>query len=206
VTFPTLDFEAELLADYPAVIAIDEVGRGSLAGPVAVGAFLMTREQLAQVPQGLQDSKLIRESKRPELAQRVMTWGRSTVAFVSANEIDQHGIISCLKTAGLNCLEQLAVPEAIILLDGNQNWLEQSKVLTRVKADRDCAAVSAASIIAKVRRDSLMIELHEKYPLYDFASNKGYSSPGHIQALRTHGPSEIHRKTWLSKILSDELF
>lgn len=206
MTFPTLDFEEELLADYPAVIAIDEVGRGSLAGPVAVGAFLMTSEQLAQVPQGLQDSKLIRESKRPELAQRVMTWGRSTVAFVSANEIDQHGIISCLKTAGLNCLEQLAVPEAIILLDGNQNWLEQSKVLTRVKADRDCAAVSAASIIAKVRRDSLMIELHEKYPLYDFASNKGYSSPGHIQALRTHGPSEIHRKTWLSKILSDELF
>lgn len=206
MTFPTLDFEAELLADYPAVIAIDEVGRGSLAGPVAVGAFLMTREQLAKVPQGLQDSKLIRESKRPELAQRVMTWGRSTVAFVNANEIDQHGIISCLKIAGLNCLEQLAVPEAIILLDGNQNWLEQSKVLTRVKADRDCAAVSAASIIAKVRRDSLMIELHEKYPLYDFASNKGYSSPGHIQALRTHGPSEIHRKTWLSKILSDELF
>lgn len=206
MSFPTLEFEAELLADYPAIIAIDEVGRGSLAGPVAVGAFVLTREQLTQVPEGLQDSKLIRESKRPEIAKRVRAWGNSAFAFVGAQEIDQHGIISCLKTAGQSCLEQVSLPEAIILLDGNQNWLEQSRVVTRVKADRDCAAVSAASIIAKVSRDAMMIELDQKYPHYDFASNKGYSSPSHIQALRTHGPSEIHRKTWLSKILSDELF
>ena len=206
MSFPTLEFEAELLADHPAIIAIDEVGRGSLAGPVAVGAFVLTREQLMQVPEGLQDSKLIRESKRPEVAQRVRSWGKSAFAFVGAQEIDQHGIISCLKTAGLSCLEQLSVPDAIILLDGNQNWLEQSTVITKVKADRDCAAVSAASIIAKVSRDSMMIELNQIYPQYGFAANKGYSSPSHIQALRTHGPSEIHRKTWLSKILSDELF
>ncbi len=206
MSFPTLEFERELLANHSAVIAIDEVGRGSLAGPVAVGAFVLTIEQLMQVPEGLQDSKLIRESKRPEIAQRAQGWGRSAVAFVSAQEIDQRGIISSLKTAGLKCLEELAIPDAAILLDGNLNWLEQPGVHTKIKADRDCAAVSAASIIAKVSRDSLMIELDQRYPNYDFASNKGYSSPSHIQALRLHGPSEIHRKTWLSKILSDELF
>ena len=206
MSFPTLELEAQLLADFPAIIAMDEVGRGSLAGPVAVGAFVLTHEQLMAIPQGLQDSKLIRESKRPEIYDKVKLWGKSAVAFVSAQEIDQHGIISSLKTAGLSCLEQLALPDALILLDGNQNWLEQTRVKTKVKADRDCAAVSAASIIAKVSRDALMIELDQKYPEYDFASNKGYSSPSHIKALRTHGPSEIHRKTWLSKILSDELF
>lgn len=206
MSFPTLEFESNLLGDYPAVIAIDEVGRGSLAGPVAVGAFVLTRAQLAQIPEGLQDSKLIREAKRQEISDRVRAWGISAVAFVGPEEIDQRGIISCLKTAGRKCLEQLAIPEAIILLDGNQNWLEQPGVLTKVKADRDCASVSAASIVAKVSRDSLMIDLDQKYPQYDFASNKGYSSSSHIKALRTHGPSEIHRKTWLSKILSEELF
>ena len=206
MSFPTLELETQLLADFPAIIAMDEVGRGSLAGPVAVGAFVLTHEQLIEIPQGLQDSKLIREAKREEVSERVKLWGKHAVAFVSAQEIDQHGIISSLKAAGLSCLEQLALPDAVILLDGNQNWLEQTRVKTKVKADRDCAAVSAASIIAKVSRDALMIELDQKYPEYDFASNKGYSSPSHIKALRTHGPSEIHRKTWLSKILSEELF
>lgn len=206
MSFPTLEFETQLLAEHPAIIAIDEVGRGSLAGPVAVGAFVLTAQQLATAPTGLQDSKLIREPKRAEIAERVMEWGTSAVAFVSAQEIDQNGIISCLKNAGQNCLDQLSIPDAIILLDGNQNWLEKSGVITRIKADRDCAAVSAASIIAKVSRDSLMIEFDQTYPQYDFASNKGYSSPSHIQALKDYGPSEIHRKTWLSKILSEELF
>lgn len=206
MTFPTLEFEAELLSNYPAVIAMDEVGRGSLAGPVAVGAFVLTRENLPHVPAGLQDSKLISEAKRPEVAQRVHAWGSSAVAFVSPQEIDQSGIISCLRKAGQSCLDQLGISQAIILLDGNQNWLEQTGVLTKTKADRDCAAVSAASIVAKVTRDALMLELDPQYPQYGFASNKGYSSPSHIQALRTYGPSDIHRKTWLSKILAEELF
>jgi ribonuclease HII len=79
-------------------------------------------------------------------------------------------------------------------------------VTIRTKADRDCASVSAASIVAKVERDQLMTKLHEQYPEYDFASNKGYSSAIHIQALREHGPSPIHRKTWLTNILTEGLF
>ena len=178
MSYPTLEFEAQLLADYPAIIAMDEVGRGSLAGPVAVGAFVLTLEQLVEIPQGLQDSKLIREPRRAEVSERVKQWGQHAVAFVSAQEIDQHGIISSLKTAGLSCLDKLAIPEALILLDGNQNWLEQTRVKTKVKADRDCAGVSAASVIAKVSRDALMIELDQKYPEYDFASNKSFDVAG----------------------------
>jgi ribonuclease HII len=206
VSFPTLEFETKLLADYSTIIAMDEVGRGSLAGPVAVGAFVFTKEQLLTMPDGLQDSKLIKESKRAAIAELARGWGTSAVEFVGPDEIDSHGIIRALKTAGQACLERLGIKDAIILLDGNQNWLELKGVITRVKADRDCASVAAASVIAKVSRDSLMSDLHEKYSQYDFASNKGYSSARHISALREFGPSEIHRKTWLSKILSDELF
>ncbi len=206
MSFPTLEFEKTLLEKHSAVIAIDEVGRGSIAGPVAVGAFVLTSAQLTEIPAGLQDSKLVKEAKRGELADRVRLWGKSSVSFVSAKEIDDHGIIRALQTAGNRCLEELLTENAVVLLDGNQNWLQLSGVITRVKADRDCASVSAASIIAKVTRDQLMIELHEKYPQYDLASNKGYSSATHIKALREHGPADIHRKTWLSKILSDELF
>jgi ribonuclease HII len=206
VSFPTLDLEIQLLEKYSAIIAIDEVGRGSLAGPVAVGAFVLTKQQLENQPEGLQDSKLIKESRRQEMAERAKAWGESFVGFVGPDEIDSKGILKALQTAGNSCIEKLAVPNAIVLLDGNQNWLGLSNVITRVKADRDCASVSAASVIAKFSRDSLMIDLHQQYPEYDLASNKGYSSANHIMALKEHGPSEIHRKTWLGKILSDELF
>lgn len=206
MSFPTLEFEKTLLDNYSAVIAIDEVGRGSIAGPVAVGAFVLTSAQLGEIPTGLQDSKLVKEARRSELAERVRAWGQTAVSFVSADEIDQHGIIRALQKAGTLCLQEISQKDAVILLDGNQNWLQLSDVITKVKADRDCASVSAASIVAKVTRDQLMIELHEKFPQYDLASNKGYSSASHIRALREHGPAEIHRKSWLTKILSDELF
>jgi len=206
VSFPTLDFEIQLLEKYSAIIAMDEVGRGSLAGPVAVGAFVLTKNQLENKPEGLQDSKLIRESRRQEMAERAKAWGESFVGFVGPKEIDSKGILKALQIAGNSCIDKMAVPNSVVLLDGNQNWLGLSNVITRVKADRDCASVSAASVIAKFSRDSLMIDLHQQYPEYDLASNKGYSSANHIMALKEHGPSEIHRKTWLSKILSDELF
>jgi ribonuclease HII len=206
LTFPTLEFECKLLETHSVVIGIDEVGRGSLAGPLAVGAFVLTRELLEMQPSTLKDSKLIPEPNRASLAGEVRSWGRSAVEFVDAEIIDQHGIIHALRTAGLACLEKLNLTNPAILLDGNQNWLGLTSVTIRTKADRDCASVSAASIVAKVERDQLMTKLHEQYPEYDFASNKGYSSAIHIQALREHGPSPIHRKTWLTNILTKGLF
>jgi ribonuclease HII len=206
VTFPTLELETELLKTHQAIIGIDEVGRGSLAGPIAVAAFVLKSERLGQQPPSLKDSKLIREAKRSQVASEVRSWGEYAVSFVDAEFIDKSGIIAALRRAGHECLEKLAVENSAILLDGNQNWLELKNVTIRTKADRDCASVAAASVIAKVERDQLMIELSEKYPQYGFESNKGYSSDFHIQALRSFGPCEIHRKTWLSEILSESLF
>jgi ribonuclease HII len=206
VTFPTLDLEIELLKTHSAVIGIDEVGRGSLAGPIAVAAFVLTEDQIPNQPKSLQDSKLIRESKRSDVANLARAWGDYAVSLVEAEFIDQHGIIAALKRAGLDCLSRLDTTNSAIVLDGNQNWLELTDVRVRTKADRDCASVSAASILAKVERDALMVEMAKKYPDYGFESNKGYSSDFHIQALRTIGPSDIHRKTWLSNILSEGLF
>ncbi|MFZ9743936.1 MAG: ribonuclease HII, partial [Aquiluna sp.] len=128
MSFPTLEFEKTLLEKHSAVIAIDEVGRGSIAGPVAVGAFILTKAQLTEIPAGLQDSKLVKENKRGELADRVRMWGKSSVSFVSAKEIDDHGIIRALQTAGKRCLEELVTENAVVLLDGNQNWLQLSGV------------------------------------------------------------------------------
>ncbi len=206
MTFPTLELETELLKTHQAIIGIDEVGRGSLAGPIAVAAFVLTSERLGEQPANLKDSKLIREAKRAEVAGEVRSWGEYAVSFVDAEFIDRSGIIAALRRAGLECLEKLALENSAILLDGNQNWLELKNVTIRTKADRDCASVAAASVIAKVERDQLMIQMSEKYPQYGFESNKGYSSDFHIQALRSFGPCEIHRKTWLSEILSESLF
>ena len=206
VTFPTLELETELLKKFPVVIGMDEVGRGSLAGPVAVAAFAVTNEQLSGQPARLQDSKLVREKERSGLALEAKAWGRFAVSMVNAELIDQHGIIFALRTAGQQCLAQLSLSQYTVILDGNQNWLELENVRVKTKADRDCASVAAASIIAKVERDELMVNLSETYPHYGFESNKGYSSAFHIEALKKHGPSEIHRKTWLSGILSESLF
>jgi ribonuclease HII len=202
VTFPSLELEAELLKKYSAVIGMDEVGRGSLAGPVAVAALVLTNEQLSGQPVLLQDSKLVRETRRAELAVQARAWGRYAIAMVDAQLIDEHGIISALGRAGQACLEQLSLGDSVVILDGNQNWLERKDTVARTKADRDCASVAAASIIAKVERDSLMIELAEKYPDYGFDSNKGYSSAQHIEALRRRGPCQIHRRSWLKKSLA----
>jgi ribonuclease HII len=95
--------------------------------------------------------------------------------------------------------------KTVILLDGSQNWLKDLgiEVLMQVKADRDCAGVSAAALIAKVQRDQLMREYHLEYPLYGWASNKGYASESHIQAIQSLGPTKHHRQSWLTKILAE---
>ena len=206
MTFPTLELETELLDKYQFVVGMDEVGRGSLAGPVAVAAFVLTLDKLNGQPQALQDSKLIRENKREKLAEETRAWGAHAIAMVDAHLIDQHGIIAALKKAGQECLANLDLQNFAVILDGNQNWLEMENATIRTKADRDCASVAAASILAKVERDALMVRLAERYPEYGFESNKGYSSDFHIEALRRHGPSDVHRKTWLSGILSEGLF
>ena len=204
MSFPTLETELELLEKFDAVIGVDEVGRGALAGPVAVGAFVFTSNLADGQPPGLKDSKLISETKRPNIAAEVKAWGAGSVGLSSVEEIEAEGISIALRNAALRAIRELEFPSAVVLLDGTHNWLGhiQVPVVTRPKADRDCGSVAAASVLAKVHRDDLMKELANDFPEFGWESNKGYSSSDHIEKIRSLGPSEHHRKSWLTKILS----
>ncbi|MDO4241283.1 MAG: ribonuclease HII [Microbacteriaceae bacterium] len=207
---PTLDFEFELLAQAPLIIGVDEVGRGAIAGPVAVGAQVFSAE-CGEFPAGLRDSKLLTEKRRQALLEPVCAWGVGAVGYASAAEIDAHGVSAMLGAAGRSAFLQLAgqgvpVERAIVLVDGSFDWLSRglagagivpAQVLTRVGADRACAVVAAASIRAKVARDTLMCAAAEEHPYYSWESNKGYGSKAHYAGIAEYGATDFHRKTWL---------
>lgn len=206
VTFPNLDFELELLRTAETIVSLDEVGRGAIAGPVVVGASVFNRSSPLTFPEKLRDSKLVAESKRDDLAVLTVKWLRVEVGIIDAETIDEKGISFALQAAALQAIAKLELAsEFVILLDGSHNWIGADfEVITRTKADRDCASVSASSIVAKVWRDNRMRELAQQFPGYGLDSNKGYASEGHIIALREFGPSPIHRKSWLTRILSEQ--
>ena len=208
VAVSSLKVERELFgAGAPVVLACDEVGRGALAGPVTVGLVLIDAG-VRRMPAGLRDSKLLSEPRREAMAPKASSWVRSwAVGEASAAEIDELGIMACLGLAGARAFAALsaaeyAVADAPLILDGNYDWLSASiehrvRVTTRIKADRDCASVAAASVIAKVHRDGGMRRAHEELPVYAWNENKGYSTPAHFAAIDEHGPSALHRTTWL---------
>lgn len=208
VADPTLSVERSLLKSGARfVIGCDEVGRGAIAGPVVV-AFSAVEVGVRGIPQGLRDSKLLSEKRREELAPVAASWTRHTaIGAASAEEVDRLGIIAALGLAGKRALIELheadiAIHESIVLLDGKHDWLTPAltkppRVQTRVKADRDCASVAAASVVAKVHRDRIMIEADSVHPGYGWPGNKGYGSADHYAAIATLGPSAMHRHTWL---------
>ncbi|WP_022899751.1 ribonuclease HII [Humibacter albus] len=212
---PSYRFESELLsAGSLTVIGCDEVGRGALAGPVAVG-MVVVDARVGRWPKGLRDSKLLPEPKREELAPLCMTWVRHhAVGLASAEEVDAYGIMACLSMAGARAFSALQASGAgwdacTIVLDGNHDYLTRSlpvpvPVVPRVKADMSCASVAAASVIAKVHRDALMIQQDAVHPGYSWSSNKGYASAAHLEAIRRLGPSPLHRRTWLKAETSSE--
>lgn len=208
------------------VIGMDEVGRGALAGPVTVGAALVNASTCGlPLPAGLTDSKKLSPARRTVLDLQVRAWALGIgVGHASPEEIDAYGLTAALRIAGLRAISQLAQDlsgtepgQVTVLLDGKHNWLaapvadlfsllEQPAlpelpdppypVVTRVKADLDCASVSAASIAAKCARDAIMVELAGPDDHYGWAGNKGYGSADHIAALGEHGASEHHRRSW----------
>lgn len=219
-TFPSLDSERRIFErGNRFVIGIDEVGRGAIAGPVAVGVSLIdkTNPALEAWPEKLQDSKLMTPKSRSEIASPLIEWVSSyAVGFSSNKEIDELGISEALRLAAGSALDELfkdaktrktiAEDGAVILLDGSQNWLGKMSygldVQVQVKADTNCVSVAAAAVLAKVTRDSLMQELDTQNPGYGLAGHKGYASAAHIAALRALGPTDIHRVTWLTRILA----
>ncbi|MSY53165.1 MAG: ribonuclease HII [Actinobacteria bacterium] len=213
-TTPTLDLERELIASGAQYVAgVDEVGRGALAGPVSVGVAIVCSDT-GPVPTGLRDSKQISRQAREKLIAPVSAWVvEYAIGHVAASEIDQIGIVPALRLAWVRAHQQLAIKPDHVILDGKHNWLiePESNLLTavnppiseievpvtmRVKADATCAAVSAASVLAKVARDELMREAALIYPDFGWEGNVGYGSAEHMAAIARLGATDLHRKSW----------
>lgn len=208
-TFPNLSLEQTLFdsgAKY--LLGIDEVGRGAIAGPVAVGVVLIDASKLTEPwPAKLRDSKLISEKVREELFEPTGAWvSQWAVGMASAKEIDDYGIVWALEASAKRAVDQLSIEfdSVMAILDGSHNWLARAPFHVQVqpKADRDCASVAAASVLAKVTRDRLMVELAQDHSAYGFDGHKGYASAAHMAAIRELGPSSEHRVTWLTRILA----
>ena len=207
---PNLKTERDLLAAGKlAVAGCDEVGRGSLGGPVSVG-MVVVDATTRRPPAGLRDSKLLAPAVRESLVPRIESWSCCwAIGHSSAAEIDEIGILRALRLAGERAVALLPTRPDLVLLDGNYDWftrperstaspamIEPGQVRLKVKADVTCASVAAASVIAKVARDRLMVELARSYPWYGWHANKGYAAPEHRAALLEMGPCEEHRRSW----------
>ncbi len=177
------------------VAGVDEVGRGAWAGPVTVCAAITG---LRRPPEGLTDSKLITPKRRTRLAAVLSGWVTSyALGHSSPEEIDDRGMTAALRLAASRALEGLPERPDAVILDGKHNYLGGPwQVRTVIKGDQSCVAVAAASVIAKVQRDTAMAELGAEYAPFAFADNAGYPSPVHRAALEELGPTALHRLSW----------
>lgn len=170
---------------------IDEAGRGPLAGSLVIAGVMLHSNV-----EGLMDSKKLTEKKREALYPKIIQNSQYHIVIFDAKQIDDIGISACLRQGLLEIME--ALPHHNYLFDGNCTYGVQG-ITTMVKADDKIAEVSAASILAKVTRDRMMIELALQYPEYGFDSHKGYGTKAHIDAIRTNGRCEVHRKSFSVK-------
>jgi ribonuclease HII len=198
---PTLDVEREFFANGARIVAgMDEVGRGAIAGPVTIGVVAIDAT-VGEIPEGLRDSKLMTPKRREAMVPVAKEWGMAwATGSATAAEIDKFGIVTSLGLAASRALQNLGIMPDVVILDGNTSFLVEEaggpRIVTRIKADQDCACVSAASVIAKVERDALMTELHEQFPHYGWEGNKGYGAKVHTDAIKSHGLTDLHRKSW----------
>ena len=190
------EIERELHAEGVGLICgVDEAGRGPLAGPVCAAAVILPPE--TELP-GLNDSKKLSEKKReqlfPEIQQIALAW---SVAFASVEEIEERNILGATMLAMNRAIAGLSLTPDLALIDGNRN--KEIEVPSRcvVHGDTRCASIAAASILAKVSRDHLMLELAREYPQYGFEQHKGYGTRAHYAALREYGPCPAHRPSFL---------
>ncbi|MFZ5668641.1 MAG: ribonuclease HII [Pseudomonadota bacterium] len=187
------DFLLEKTCPGP-VCGVDEAGRGPWAGPVSAAAVILNPRR---TPKGLDDSKKLtaarREALEVEIKLKAAAWG---VGFASVEEIAQLNILHATGLAMRRAVEALAVAPVVALVDGNYRFPLPCEVRPVVGGDAKSKSIAAASILAKVARDRLMIEMDGLYPGYGFALHKGYRAPIHGKALQELGPCEIHRLGW----------
>ena len=188
------DFSLETAIPDGPVCGVDEAGRGPWAGPVSAGAVILDP---ARIPAGLNDSKKLTERARkalePEIMASAFAWG---VGFASVDEIDALNILQATGLAMRRAVEALKVRPVHALVDGNYRFVLPCPVTPVVGGDGKSLSIAAASILAKVARDRLMVEMDGVYPGYGFASHKGYHAASHVEALARLGPCAIHRRSW----------
>ena len=228
-----LEYEQQLFASGARTVAgIDEVGRGSMAGPVTVGVAILTPDATLEVG-GLIDSKALSPARRESMVPEIRQWCAVAVGHVEPADIDRLGMTLSLRLAAQRALAELArsgYRADAALLDGKHDWFTppqedlfsalapdpaqahynalpaqawegagdpaQMPVTMVIKGDYKCASIAAASVVAKVERDELMVQLDTRYPGYGWAKNKGYGSAAHREAISVQGPSLQHRLSW----------
>lgn len=193
-------YENEALASgYDIVCGVDEAGRGPLAGPVYAAAVVLKKGQTIE---GVNDSKKLSEKKREELFDKIVSeCSAFSVGTASEREIDEINILQATFLAMKRAVDGLSIKPDIALVDGNQTPPLDCAVKTVIKGDAKSESIAAASIIAKVSRDRYMKEMAAKYPEYQFEKHKGYGTKLHYEMIEKYGICEIHRKSFLKKVL-----
>ncbi len=196
--FQLLSYEREYGA-YSYICGIDEVGRGPLAGPVVAGAVILPKECDILY---INDSKQLSEKKREELYDIIMERAIATgIGYATPERIDEINILQATFEAMRSAIEQLSVAPDLLLNDAVTIPGVSIKQVPIIKGDAKSMSIGAASIIAKVTRDRLMVQYDQVFPEYDFAGNKGYGSAKHIEALKKYGPTPIHRKSFIKNFV-----
>ncbi len=186
---------------YNVVCGVDEAGRGPLAGPVFAAAVILPQGLAIE---GIDDSKKLSEKKREALYDEIKSLALAfNVAFATEKEIDEVNILNATFFAMKRAVDGLSLWPDLVLVDGNRAPDLRLPTKTIVKGDSLSASIAAASIFAKVERDRLMKKLSEKYPNYGLEKHKGYGTKMHVEAIKRYGPAEIHRKSFLKKILGE---
>lgn len=184
------------------ICGVDEAGRGPLAGPVYAAAVILPSDCVIE---GLNDSKKLTEKKREklfdEIKEKALAYG---IASADEKEIDEINILNATFLAMKRAIDSLSVKPDLALIDGNQKPHTDIEEVTFIKGDAKSMSIAAASVLAKVSRDRFMLEMAEKYPQYEFARHKGYGTKLHYEKIAQYGVCDIHRRTFLKKIIGEQ--
>ncbi len=188
---------------FDVIAGVDEAGRGALAGPVVSAAVILPRDSCLY---GVDDSKKLGEKAREALFDRIVAEAKSiAIAFAQPRLIDRENILRATLMTMHRAVERLRICPDLVLVDGREVFQWPGRMVAIRKGDSQSLSVAAASIVAKVSRDRAMRRLHRRYPCYNFERNKGYGTKDHLEALVAHGAAEIHRRTFLAKIVEKNL-
>lgn len=180
------------------IAGVDEVGRGCIAGPVLAAAVIIPEDF---IDNGIDDSKRLSAKKRTLLAQYIESTCQFAIGSASVDEINQINILEATKLASIRAIKLLSIEPDIILVDGNMNFNDE-RYISIIKGDSKSLSIASASIVAKVKRDKLMEELHKHYPIYEWLNNKGYGTKSHVNAISQYGFNPDHHRNFVIKSLS----